>query len=322
MATYKAEFRSQHYRGRLRPRSAYSMGLIHLWARYASWMPGLANLGANTALAKWVAGIAKQRDMPPFAKRTFRSWFRKRQRGAGAGKRVMLWPDTFNNYFRPETAIAATQVLETLGYEVVIPRKALCCGRPLYDWGRIDMAKKLWRETLDTLKDEIEAGTPLIGLEPACTSAFRDELVDLFPDHDLAKKLSKQTLFFTEFLDRNETAVLPRIGGDALVQVHCHHHAVIKPEAERSVLERLGIDHDMMASGCCGMAGSFGFESGKYEISQTLAERVMLPKVRAAADETVILANGFSCREQIEQGSDRKTQHIAEVIARHLDNNP
>ena len=209
-----------------------------------------------------------------------------------------------------------------MGYDVVIPGKALCCGRPLYDWGRIDMAKRLWRETLDTLKEEIEAGTPLIGLEPACTSAFRDELVELFPDNDYARKLSEQTLFFTEFLDRHDTAVLPRIGGDALVQVHCHHHAVIKPEAERSVLERLGINYDMMASGCCGMAGSFGFESGKYEVSQTLAERVMLPKVRSAASETMILANGFSCREQIEQGSDHKTLHIAEVIAQHLDNNP
>ena len=322
MATYKAEFRSQHYHRRLRPRSAYTMGLIHLWARYASWMPTLANFGANNAPAKWLAGIAQQRDMPPFARRTFRSWFRKHKRGAAAsGQRVMLWPDTFNNYFRPDTAIAATQVLERLGYDVVIPQKTLCCGRPLYDWGRLDMAKKLWRQTLETLKSEIEAGTPLIGLEPACTSAFRDELVDLFPDNDLAKKLSEQTLFFTEFLDRNDTAALPRIGGDALVQVHCHHHAVITPKAEQSVLERLGIDHEMLASGCCGMAGSFGFESDKYDVSQTLAERVMLPKVRKARDDTVILANGFSCREQIEQGSDRKTRHIAEVIAQHLNAN-
>ncbi len=320
MATYKAEFRAQHYRGRLRPRAAYSMGLIHRWARYAAWMPGLANLGANNSLAKWVAGIAPQRDMPPFAKHTFRNWFRKHKPSAGRGQRVMLWPDTFNNYFRPDTAIAATRVLERLGYEVAIPQKVLCCGRPLYDWGRLDQAKALWRETLETLKSEIEAGTPLIGLEPACTSAFRDELVDLFPDNDLAKRLSEQTLFFTEFLDRHDTAALPRIGGKALVQVHCHHHAVITPKAERSVLERLGIDHEIMASGCCGMAGAFGFESDKYEVSQTLAERVLLPKVRRASEETVILANGFSCREQIEQGSARRTAHIAEVIAHHIDN--
>ncbi len=318
MATYKAEFRSEHYRRRLRPRAAYSMGLIHLWARYASWLPGLANLGANTAPTKWVAGIAQQRDMPPFARQTFRGWFRKRARGKGTGQRVMLWPDTFNNYFRPETAIAATRVLESLGYEVVIPRKTLCCGRPLYDWGRLDQAKALWRQTLRSLKDEIEAGTPLIGLEPACTSAFRDELVDLFPDDDRARKLSGQTLFFTEFLDRHAPDALPRVGGKALVQVHCHHHAVITPKAEQDVLARLGVDHEMMASGCCGMAGAFGFERDKYEVSQTLAERVMLPKVRDAPEATVILANGFSCREQIEQGSARRTAHIAELIARHL----
>ena len=319
MATYKAEFRAQHYHRRLRPRAAYSMGMVQRWARYASWMPGLANFGANNALAKWIAGIAQQRTMPPFAKRTFRSWFRKHKRAQGTGQRVMLWPDTFNNYFRPETAIAATQVLERLGCDVVIPQRVLCCGRPLYDWGRIDQAKALWRQTMETLKSEVEAGTPLIGLEPGCTSTFRDELIDLFPDNDLARKLSEQTLFFTEFLDRNDTAALPRIGGNALVQLHCHHHAVIKPEAERSVLERLGVDHEIMASGCCGMAGSFGFESGKYEISQRLAERVMLPKVRKAPQETVILANGFSCREQIEQGSARRTAHIAELIAQHFE---
>ena len=318
MATYKAEFRSQHYRRRLRPRAAYSMGLIHRWARYGSWLPGIANLGANTAAAKWVAGIAQERDMPPFAKQTFRSWFRKHKRGHGDGARVMLWPDTFNNYFRPETAIAATHVLERLGYEVVIPQKPLCCGRPLYDWGRIDQAKALWRQTLRTLKREIEAGTPLVGLEPACTSAFRDELVDLFPDDNLAKHLSKQTLFFTEFLDRHDDAVLPRVDGKALVQMHCHHHAVIKSAAERKILDRLGINHEVMASGCCGMAGAFGFERDKYEVSQTLGERVLLPKVRDAAEDTVILANGFSCREQIEQGSARRTAHIAELIARHL----
>ncbi len=319
MATYKAEFRSQHYRRRLRPRSAYSMGLIHLWARYASWLPAFANVAANTAPTKWVAGIAQQRDIPLFARTTFRSWFRRHKGGGGSGQRVMLWPDTFNNYFRPETAIAATHVLEHLGYEVVIPRTTLCCGRPLYDWGRIELAKKLWRQTLRTLKGEIEAGTPLIGLEPACTSAFRDELVDLFPDNDLARRLSDQTLFFTEFLDRDDTAAISHIGGKAMVQLHCHHHAVITPKAERSVLDRLGIDHEILAAGCCGMAGSFGFESDKYDVSQTLAERVLLPKVRQAPEDTVIIANGFSCREQIEQGSARRTAHIAEVIAQHLE---
>jgi FAD/FMN-containing dehydrogenase/Fe-S oxidoreductase len=318
MATYKAEFRSEHYRGRLRPRSAYSMGLIHRWSHYAARMPRVANLVAGTALAKWVAGIAPERQVPPYATQTFRRWFRKRAKPAQTGRRVILWPDTFNNYFRPQTAIAATRVLEAAGFDVAIPQKALCCGRPLYDWGRLDEAKALWRETLDTLHEDIEAGTPIIGLEPACTSTFRDELVDLFPKDKAAQALSKQTLFFTEFLDRNDCA-LPHAGGEALVQIHCHHHAVIKPDAEKKILKRLGIDFEVVASGCCGMAGSFGFEKDKYAVSMTAGERVLLPKVRAAAKETLILANGFSCREQIEQGSDRSARHIAEVIADRLE---
>jgi Fe-S oxidoreductase len=293
------------------------MGLIHRWAGVASWMPGLANFGARLPLTKWVAGIASQREMPRFARQTFRTWFRKRGPSKGTGERVMLWPDTFNNYFRPQTAIAATRVLESLGFDVVIPKRALCCGRPLYDWGRLDQAKALWRQTLDTMKDEIAAGTPVIGLEPACTSAFRDELVNLFPHHDLAQKLGRQTLFLTEFLAAHGDG-LPQIGGEALVQMHCHHHAVLKPQAEQDVLKRLGVGFEVMASGCCGMAGAFGFEREKYDVSMTAAERVMLPKVRAAALDTPILANGFSCREQIEQGSHRPTRHIAELIAEHL----
>lgn len=317
MASYKAEFRSQHYRGRLRPRSAYSMGLIHKWSRFASWLPGLANVAAGSSLGKWIGGIAPERKVPPYAKQTFRGWFNRRQGKAGNGQRVLLWPDTFNNYFRPDTAIAAVKVLEAMGFEVAIPQRALCCGRPLYDWGRIDQAKALWRETLDTLHNEIEAGTPLIGLEPACTSAFRDELVELYPDNDLAQKLAKQTSFFTEFLSHHDD-LLPHIGRKALVQLHCHHHAVIKPTAEREILTKLGFDFEIMASGCCGMAGSFGFEKDKYEISMKAGERVLLPKVREADRDTAILANGFSCREQIEQGAGRSTKHIAEIIADHL----
>ena len=321
MATYKAEFRAEHYRGRLRPRAAYSMGLIHRWSRYAAYAPWFANLAAGSSLGKWVGGISPNRTVPRYARESFRHWFRKRGKKQGdkrtGGKRVMLWPDTFNNYFRPQTAIAATQALEALGFEVAIPSRALCCGRPLYDWGFLDDAKDLWRETLDTLRPDIEAGTPLIGLEPACTSAFRDELIGLFPGNELAQQLSKQTLFFTEFLDTGGCEMQP-VKGNALVQLHCHHHAVLKPASERKVLDGLGLDYNIMASGCCGMAGAFGFETDKYDVSMKAAERVMLPKMRAAGSDTLILANGFSCREQIEQGSGRQTQHIAELVAAGL----
>ena len=320
MATYKAEFRAHYYAGRLRPRSAYSMGLIHRWARMASHVPALANgvlqaPGLGTA-AKWVGGIDQRRSMPRFADVSFTDWFRNQPRQAGKRGRVMLWPDTFNNYFRTRTAKAAMKVLQKLGYEVVIPGTPLCCGRPLYDWGMLDAAKRLWRTALATLEAEIEAGTPVIGLEPACVSAFRDELPGLFPDAPEARRLSGQTLFLSEFLDRHCDEIgKDRLGGDALVQLHCHHHAVLDAGAERRVLDALGVNSEVMASGCCGMAGSFGFEVGKYELSLASAERVLFPRLRAAPQDVSVVANGFSCREQIEQGTGRSTMHVAEMLA-------
>lgn len=319
MATYKAEFRAHHYKARLRPRAAYSMGLIHEWSRIASSAPWLANAVFQwpglSAAAKWAGGIAPQRRVPRYARRSFVQWFRDRGARQG-GKSVMLWPDTFNNYFRPETAIAATEVLEALGYTITIPDRNLCCGRPLYDWGMLDQAKKLWGRTLETLAPVMRDGMPIVGLEPACVSAFRDELPSLLLGNERAERLSRQTLFFTEFLDRHVPhQKLGRISGSALVQIHCHHHAVLEPDAERNVLDQVGLDYEVMKSGCCGMAGAFGFERDKYDVSITAAERAMLPLIRNAGSDTVILADGFSCREQIEQCSGRRTKHIAELLA-------
>jgi Fe-S oxidoreductase/FAD/FMN-containing dehydrogenase len=321
MATYKAEFRARHYKGRMRPRAAYSMGLIHRWSKLAGHAPWLANALTRTpglsAAAKWIGGIAQERTIPPYARRSYLNWFAARGARAGGGRRVLLWPDTFNNFFRPDTAIAATEVLERLGYEVTVPRRPLCCGRPLYDWGMLDVAKELWREVLDSLKEEIAAGTPVIGLEPACVSSFRDELVGLFPSDERAKRLSKQTLFLTEFLDRNHGGLdTLKFSGKALVHIHCHHHAIIKTDAEQHVLDRLGLDYEVLKSGCCGMAGSFGFEAGKYEVSMKAGERVLLPRVREAPQDTIMLADGFSCREQIEQTTGRQTLHVAQLLRR------
>ncbi|HVY58776.1 MAG TPA: FAD-binding and (Fe-S)-binding domain-containing protein [Xanthobacteraceae bacterium] len=326
MATYKAEFRSHHYAGRLRPRVAYSMGMIHRWARLASHVPTLANAMMHTpglaALSKWIGGIAQERTIPPFARESFVHWFRQRRNGHArtqVGRPVILWPDTFNNYFRPSTAIAATRVLENLGFEVSIPDRPLCCGRPLYDWGLLDQAEALWREIMTALRGDIERGTPVVGLEPACVSAFRDELVGLFPDDALAQRLSRQILFFTEFLEQNGDGLsLPKVSSPALVQMHCHHHAVITPDAEEHTLDRLGLDYEVLASGCCGMAGAFGFEAAKYDVSMNAANRVLIPKVRAASEDTLVLADGFSCREQIEQTCGRRTTHIAELIAERM----
>jgi Fe-S oxidoreductase len=297
------------------------MGQIRRWAVLASAAPWLANAALRTpgldAIAKRVGAIAPERRVPAFAGRSFTSWFKRRGLAPAGDRRVVLWPDTFNDFFRPQTAIAATQLLEGLGFAVEIPTESLCCGRPLYDWGWLDEAKALWRRTLNALKPQIEAGVTVVGLEPACVSAFRDELPLLFAHDALAERLSRQTLFLTEFLDR-EKLQPPAVSGTALVQTHCHHHAVLDAAAELRVLQAAGVHAQAILSGCCGMAGSFGFEADKYAVSMTAAERVLLPAVRQAPDDTLILANGFSCREQIEQGAGRPTLHVAELLTRGL----
>src|SRR5579871_839178 len=322
MATYKAEFLSHYYAGRLRPRSAYAMGLIAVWARLASAMPGIANAAAHMPvlrdIAKMAGGIAPERDLPLFAGETFKAWFRKRGQSAQVKwlPKVILWPDTFNNYFHPETAQAAVEVLETAGYQIEVPEPTLCCGRPLYDYGMLDTAKRWLRQIIETLRPEIEAGTPIVGLEPSCVAVFRDELVNLFPNDEDAKRLSQQTFLLSEFLAQqvNEDQ-LPKLRRKAVVHGHCHHKAVMGMSDEEQALKKLGLDVQMLDSGCCGMAGSFGFEPGEhYEVSVKAGERVLLPAVRDAARDTLIIADGFSCRTQIEQGTDRQALHMAQVI--------
>lgn len=318
MANYKADFRARHYAHRWRPRAAYTMGQIQRWARIASYAPWLANFATRApglgTLTKWIGDIAQERTMPRFAPQTYRAWHRKHAKRTG-GRRVILWPDTFNNHFRPQTAIAATRLLEQLGFEVHVPSAPLCCGRPLYDWGWIEQAKALWRRTLNVMRDDIRDGASVIGLEPACTSAFRDELPNLFPDDPQAEALSKQTRFLSEFLkDQGIVPPMAHHGGRLLVQYHCHHHAVLDKGAETALLEALPVHVDILDKGCCGMAGAFGFEAAKYSVSRTIAERGILPQIRDAEAGTIVLANGFSCREQIEQLSGRPTRHLAELL--------
>ncbi len=355
VATYKAEFLSHYYEGRLRPLSAYAFGNIDLWARIASNIPGLVNLTTQLPffrdIAKLVAGIPQQRKIPAFAPQTFKSWFNSRRGGrirppsdakrasgengwksgasaprqAGENERasapvVMLWADTFNNYFLPQTARAAVEVLEAAGYRVVVPQANLCCGRPLYDFGMLDRAQSLLLEILDQLEPEIEAGIPIVGLEPSCVAVFRDELVNLFPHDQRAQALSKQTFLLSEFLERNlANAPLPQFPRKALLHGHCHHKSIMKMTAEESLLRRIGIDFQSPAPGCCGMAGSFGFEHDNYEVSAAIGELELLPAVRQAPDDWLIIADGFSCREQIAQGTGRHALHLAEVLQMALD---
>jgi FAD/FMN-containing dehydrogenase/Fe-S oxidoreductase len=342
MATYKAEFLSHYYEGRMRPLGAYTMGWITRWSHLAELAPRFANL--LMPLLKRVSGVAKERRMPKYARKTFRALFAKRSvapailpatsgeipAGTIAGatrntsephKRVLLWPDTFNNHFHPDTAMAAVEVLEAAGYHVTIPRKKLCCGRPLYDWGFLKMAKGHLREILDVLAPEIDEGIAIIGLEPSCVSVFRDELLNFFPTNPRAKKLSKLAMTLSEFIEREgDRFALPHLEGKALVQAHCHHSAILGFDDETSVLKKLGLDVQRPDSGCCGMAGAFGFEEKNYEISTRLAERVLIPEVRAAASDTLIVADGFSCREQIAQLTGRETLHLAQVLQLALRN--
>jgi len=320
LATYKAEFLSHYYARRLRPRSAYAFGLIHRWARLASRAPWAANLVTQTPglrqLAKLAAGIAPQRSIPAFARSTFRSRFAHRQVRTEGKRRVLLWPDTFNDHFHPEVAESAVEVLESLGYRVEIPRRPLCCGRPLYDFGMLARAKRQLREILGELRDEIRAGTPIVGLEPSCAAVFRDELVNLFPRDEDARRLSQQVFLLSELLVREEALDrLPRLHRRALLHGHCHQKALMTRDGEKEILQAMGIDLEILDSGCCGMAGSFGFERGEhYEVSIRCGERVLLPAVRQAPRDALIVADGFSCREQIAQGTGRRVFHLAQVL--------
>jgi FAD/FMN-containing dehydrogenase/Fe-S oxidoreductase len=370
VATYKSEFLSHYYEGRLRPRSAYAFGNIDLWARLAAHAPGLVNLATQLPylrdISKIVAGIPSQRSIPAFAPETFKTWFQRRstpdrwgaprlasfarrgnppapQNASGwrsassaaigtpsfdgalapeAAPRVLLWPDTFNNYFYPDTAKAAVDVLEAAGFRVIVPGANLCCGRPLYDHGMLDRAQSLLLRILDELTPEIEAGIPIVGLEPSCVAVFRDELINLFPHDERAQALSRQTFLLSELLETHAKDVpLPRLDRKALLHGHCHQKSLMKMTAEEAVLHRLGIDFQSPAPGCCGMAGSFGFERDKYDLSVAIGELELLPAVRRAPADWLIIADGFSCREQIAQGSPRHALHLAEVLQMALNGN-
>ncbi|MFD2415700.1 FAD-binding and (Fe-S)-binding domain-containing protein [Amycolatopsis pigmentata] len=317
MATYKAEFLAHYYRGRLRPRSAYALGLIPVWARLAARVPHLANGVLGTPVlgraARWAAGVAPRREVPRFAHRTFRSAFAGHQ-GRPLGRPVVLWPDTFTNYFTPDIGMAAVQALEAAGFTVTIPDAVLCCGRPLFDYGMLPTAKRWLRRVLDALRPALTSGVPIVVLEPSCLAVFRDELRNLFPHDAAARRLAGQARSLAELLTSGDYEP-PRLNRKALVQGHCHQQAVIGTEADTELLEAMGLDLARPDSGCCGMAGSFGYERGEhYDVSMAAGERVILPAVREADDATLILADGFSCRSQIASGTHRRALHLAEVL--------
>ncbi|HZU50449.1 MAG TPA: 4Fe-4S dicluster domain-containing protein, partial [Sphingomicrobium sp.] len=319
IATLKSEFRSHYYAHKRRPRSAYAMSRISELARLASHAPAFSNIVGRTSLAKNLAGIHHGAKLPRFASQTFEKWFRDRGSRTIGTDRLLLWPDTFNNQFRPKTLIAATQLLERAGFRIALPSSSLCCGRPLYEWGFLEKAKKQFERTFSVLAAEIAAGTPIVVLEPACASTFKDELLNLFPDRDEAKSLSAQVHYFSDFV-RDRIDRFPRFlkGGSALVQPHCHHHAVIGFENERKILDLLELSAEQPPQGCCGMAGAFGMAQETFDVAREIGERVLLPRVRALDPTTVIVADGFSCREQIEMNAGRTTVHVAELLRERM----
>nr|WP_241021680.1 FAD-binding and (Fe-S)-binding domain-containing protein [Burkholderia sp. Ac-20353] len=326
MASYKSEFLSHYYETHRRPRQAMFMGRIGQWAPLASRFPRLTNFMTSTPplarIGKWIAGIAPQRALPAFAPQPFRAIAKRRGIGQRKGAtpargKVILWVDTFNEHFSPDIASAAVDVLSALGYDVTLPQKRLCCGRPLYDYGLLDEARALLRTAVDELADEIGAGVPVVGLEPGCLSVFKDELLKQLPNEPLAKRLAAQTFLFSDFVAQADFA-WPQLDADVIVHGHCHQKSLFGMKGETALLDKLGVRWKLLDTGCCGMSGSFGFNEAHYDLSMKIGEGKLLPLVRQASADAIVVTNGFSCREQIEQGAGRTPLHIAQLAKRAL----
>ncbi len=331
MATYKAEFLAQHYAGRARerPRSHWSMGYLPRWLRLATALPGLPRLAnalarrpALAAVAKRLGGIAPQRDIPPLAPRPLRRLSGSRPaRHERPESRLLLWPDTFTSAFDPDLALDAIAVLEHLGYRVELPTGQICCGLTWHTTGQLDTARAVVRRSIAAVKPWLDDGVPVVGLEPSCTATLRQDLTELLgPDHEDAVRLQASTRTLAEVLahhlDELRAGVVTT-GQRAIAQVHCHQYAAMGYDADRAVLDALGVETEVLDEGCCGLAGNFGFEQGHYEVSTACAERGLMPAVRGADADTAVLADGFSCRTQIRQLDDtgHEPVHLAHLAA-------
>jgi len=326
MAQYKAEFLAQRYKGRRHPLHHYIFGFADKLARWGSLAPGLTNAILNgpltRPLVKRIAGIAPERRMPQLARKTFQDSRLKSAPQDAQGREaqvVVLWPDTWNNYYHPQSLAAAESLLTQAGFDVKSPERHICCGRPLYDFGLLDAARSYLGNVLSRMAPHIEAGLPFIFLEPSCASVFRDELPELFPSDPRAAKLRDSIWLLADWLAaKAPTFATDRLKGQRiLVHGHCHHKAVFGgPKSEIALLRQAGAIVEPIQAGCCGMAGPFGFETEKFGVSQTIANLDLLPAINAAPPHTLIVADGFSCREQIHQLGHKRAVHFAEALAR------
>jgi FAD/FMN-containing dehydrogenase/Fe-S oxidoreductase len=321
LATYKAEFLSHYYETERRPLHAYAFGMIDRWAELGSSVPRIVNLLSRAPRSKgWLQKaleLAPERQMPQLAPVSFQKWASKQRSVKDGARGVVLWADTFNNYFKPDTSRAAFEVLTRAGFNVRVPRSHLCCGRPLYDFGMLDRAKQYLQRIMRVLAPEIDGRIPIVVLEPSCASVFRDELPNLFPGDARADRLRRQTFLLSEFLQQHAYQP-PQLSQKLLLHGHCHHKAIMKMTDEEELLRKMGADLKTLDAGCCGMAGPFGFEQKKYAVSQAIGERVLLPAVRQTDLDTLIVSDGFSCREQISHATGRQALHLAQVLQHAL----
>ncbi|MFE2450038.1 FAD-binding and (Fe-S)-binding domain-containing protein [[Kitasatospora] papulosa] len=319
MATYKAEFLHHHYRGRLRPAAHYAMGGLPRWLRTAAPFAGvlnaLARIGPLAALARRIGGVDPRRALPVLARRTFRSWAGARRTPA-TGETVVLWPDTFTDHLSPEVGRAAVRVLESAGRTPVLPARGVCCGLTYVSTGRLDAARAVMRRTLD--RTGPADGVPVVVLEPSCAATLRTDLPELLPDDPRAAALAASVRTLAQYLEEYAPDwTPPRLDRRVAGQTHCHQHAVLGDAAERRLRERAGLTGEL-SGGCCGLAGNFGFEKGHWDVSVACAEERLLPAVREAGPGTELLADGFSCRTQLDQLAGRRARHLAEVLAEGL----
>jgi FAD/FMN-containing dehydrogenase/Fe-S oxidoreductase len=325
MATYKAEFLAHHYRHRLRPRADYATGWLPMLARalargrLARTVNALGRRPGLRRLATRAAGL-EDRELPEFAQQSLQDWWRERppRDQADARGTVLLWPDTFTNRFHPEVGQAAVRVLERAGWRVRMPTDFLCCGLTWISTGQLATAKRMLKRTVDALAPHVQAGGLVVGLEPSCTAVFRADAPELFPGDPDVRRLRDATVTLAELLAEHTDGWRPPEGEGvkAITQVHCHQHAVMRWDADQKLLAAAGVDAEALESGCCGLAGNFGFTAGHGEVSEACAEQVLLPRVRAADPETVVLADGFSCRTQIHglDSGGREAVHLAQLL--------
>jgi Fe-S oxidoreductase len=321
MASYKAEVLHQAYRRRLRPRPHYTLGRLPRWADLAARAPRLVNAVLRSRLggrlAKWSAGMDQRREVPPFAARTFRQEWAARPVPAGDGAPVALWVDSFTDHFAPEVALAAARVLEAAGYRVQVPGADTCCGLTWITTGQLDTARRILTATVEALVLVVDAGIPVVGVEPSCTAALRSESLELVGG-PAAERVARGTRTLAELLAATPGWEPPSLTGlEVVAQPHCHHASVMGWSADAQLLARAGAQVTRLG-GCCGLAGNWGVERGHHDVSVAIAGQQLLPAVTGLGPDAVVLADGFSCRTQLDQLADRRGQHLAELLASGL----